>query len=432
MQRQLQSAADAGAVAGALEVPACGATPGCATMQNAVTTALSENGFSGATVNTGSCPAAPITSLQVYVNNPPKNCMAALAPSGTANRNEYVEVVIAQQEPLFFASVIPGVAKPVITTRSEALTGNGSNCIYALDPSAGGAISLVLGIVNSQCGVVDESTSGSAFTCFLGSFTAPYIGVVGGDLPFCLFPGATPKTDIADPSPADPLLYLQASLKSGAPATGTCGTNRNGSLRTGSIAGSKVAVTITGTVTLNPGTYCGGITVDPAANVTFNSGIYTLNSSPAGSPGGLTINAGTTVSGSGVGFYNAGPGGGINFVCASCTPGSVVLTAPNSSNCGTCSAAWQGILFYQDPANTTASVVVGSSGYNTKPTGTSYFPDATVTYAFDASVTYNILVAKDINIGLAWNGTSINTNANNNYSELTDGSPIKSGAVLIQ
>src|SRR5580658_9942869 len=74
MQRQLQSAADAGAVAGALEVPACGATPGCSTMQNAVTTALSENGFSGATVNTGSCPAAPITSLQVYVNNPPKNC----------------------------------------------------------------------------------------------------------------------------------------------------------------------------------------------------------------------------------------------------------------------------------------------------------------------------------------------------------------------
>jgi hypothetical protein len=76
--------------------------------------------------------------------------------------------------------------------------------------------------------------------------------------------------------------------------------------------------------------------------------------------------------------------------------------------------------------------VVGSSSYNTKPTGTSYFPKATVTYAFDASVTYNILVALDVNIGLAWNGTSINTQTFNNYSELANGSPIKGGAVLVQ
>jgi len=431
-QRELQTAADAGAVAGALEVPACGASPGCATMQNAVTTALSENGFPGATVNTGSCPAAPITSLQVYVNNPPKNCMGALAPSGVQNANEYVEVVIAQQEPLFFGSVIPGVAKPVIYTRSEALTGNGSNCMYALDPSNGGAISLVLGVANSQCGVVDESSSGSAFTCIIASFTAPYIGVHGGDFSLCAFPQASPTTGVADPTPTDPLQYLQADLKSGAPVTGTCGTGSGGVVRSGTYTGSRAALTVNGTVTLNPGTYCGGITVDPGSNLTFNSGIYTLNSTPSGSPGGLTINAGTTISGSGVGFYNAGPNGGINFVCSSCTAGSVVLTAPNATNCASCPAAWQGILFYQDPSNTTGSVVVGSSSYNTKPTGTSYFPDASVTYAFDASVTYNILVAKDITIGLAWNGTNINTNTYINYGELADGSPIKSGAVLVQ
>jgi len=427
MQRQLQSAADAGAVAGALEVPACGVSPGCATMQNAVTTALSENGFSGATVNTGACPAAPITSLQVYVNNPPKNCMGALAPSGTQNPNEYVEVVVAQQEPLFFANVIPGVAKPVITTRSEALTGNGPNCMYSLDPSNSGAISLVAPL-QSACGIIDESSSSSALDC--GSLTAPYVGVNGNVTGTCS--PTTPTTGIPDPTPSDPLQYLQASLKSGAPATGSCGSAPSGNLRSGTYIGSKGAITITGTVILNPGTYCGGITVGSGANVTFNSGIYTLNSTPTGSRGGLTINAGTTVSGSGVGFYNAGPGGGINFICSSCTAGSVVLTAPNASNCGTCSAAWQGILFYQDPTNTTASVVVGSSTSNTKPTGTSYFPDASVTYAFDASVTYNILVAKDITIGLTWNGTNINTNTYNNYSELADGSPIKSGAVLVQ
>ena len=382
MRRQLQSAADAGAVAGALEVPACGATSDCSTLQNAVTTALSENGFSGATVNTGSCPASPITGLQVYVNNPPQNCMGALGPSGGANPNNYVEVAVAQQEPLFFASVIPGVTKPVIATRSEALAGNGSNCMYALDPSSNGAITLALSILNSVCGVVDESSSSSALSCFLlADITAPYVGVHGGVGGFGLCLGTTPKTGITDPTPTDPLQYLQTDLQAGAPATNSCGTH-SGILPSGTYTGSSGQIIINATVTLNPGTYCGGIIVNPGAHLTFNSGIYTLTST-SGSNGGLTINAGTNVSGNGVGFYNHGPNGGINFVCSSCTAGSDVLTAPNATNCGSCSAAWQGILFYQDPGDTAASVVVGSSTYNTKPTGTSYFPDASVTYAFD-------------------------------------------------
>lgn len=427
MQRQLQSAADAGALAGALEVPTCGAASDCVTLQDAVTSALSENGFSGATVNTGTCPAAPITSLQVYVNNPPQNCMGALPPSGTQNPNQYVEVVIAQQQPLFFASVIPGVTQPVITTRSEALTGNGPNCMYGLDPSNSGAISLVAPL-QSACGIIDESSSPTALNCG-SSLTAPYVGVNGSGT--CS--PTTPTTGIPDPTPSDPLRYLQATLKSGAPSTTTCGT-ASGVLANGTYTGSSNAIIVTGNVNLNPGTYCGGITVNASALLTFGPGIYTLNSGPNGSSGGLTIKAGATIAGNGVGFYNAGPNGAINFVCSSCSAGSgsVVLTAPNASNCGSCSSPWQGILFYQDPMDTTASVVVGSSTYNTSLTGTSYFPNASVTYAFDASVTYNILVAKDITIGLAWNGTNISTNTYNNYSELADGSPIKSGAVLVQ
>jgi Flp pilus assembly protein TadG len=432
-KRLLQTAADVGAVAGALEVPACGATPNCTTLQNAVTTALSENGFPGATVNTSVCPPSSVSGLQVYVNNPPKNCLGALAPSGSANPNNYVEVLVAQQEPLFFANVIPGVVHPTIATRSEALTGNGANCMYALDPSGSNAMALFLGVVTSACGVVDESNSGSAFSCFIGVFGAPYIGVVGRDgFPFCFFPGASPKTNITDPTPADPLQYLQASLKSGAPGTArsNCGAAA-GNLSSGTYTGSSSPITVVGTVTLNPGTYCGGITVGPGAHLTFNSGIYTLTSTSS-SNGGLTINAGTNVTGNGVGFYNYGPNGGITFQCSSCTSGSDILTAPNATNCGSCSAAWQGMLFYQDPGDTANSTVVGSFSFNTKPTGTSYFPTANVTYAFDISVTYNILVAKDIAIGLSWNGTNINTNTYNDYSELVNGSPIKGGAVVVQ
>jgi Flp pilus assembly protein TadG len=429
-KRQLQMAADVGAVAGALEVPACASSPDCTTMQTAVTNALSENGFSGATVNTGECPPSSVTSLQVYVNNPPQNCMGALAPSGSASPNQYVEVLVAQKEPLFFASVIPGVTQPTIATRSEALTGSGSDCMYALDPSSGGAISLVFGALDSACGIVDESSSGSAFSCFIGFIDAPYTGIVGSDSGLCFFTGASPTTHISDPTPTDPLQYLQSSLESGAPGTGSgnCGT-ATGNLSSGTYTGSKGPITITGTVTLKPGTYCGGITVNPGANLTFNSGIYSLTSTSS-SNGGLTINAGTTVSGNGVGFYNYGPHGGVNFICSSCSVGSDVLTAPNATNCASCSAAWQGILFYQDPGDTASSTVVGSLSYNTKPTGTSYFPDASVTYAFDISVTYNILVAKDITIGASWDQNT--TKTYNNYGELTNGSPIKAGAVTVQ
>jgi hypothetical protein len=162
----------------------------------------------------------------------------------------------------------------------------------------------------------------------------------------------------------------------------------------------------------------------------MNSGIYTLTSTST-SNGGLSIDALTTVTGNGVGFYNYGTNGAINFTFPSATPGAVTLTAPNATNCSTCGSAWQGILFYQPPTNITPSTVVGSAFWNTKLTGTSYFPDASLTYALDATVNYNEVVAKTVTMGLAIDGENVVTNFNNNFSELANGNPIKaSGAVL--
>ena len=298
----------------------------------------------------------------VVVKNPPSCCPGATICNGSSDpnnaNNSFVEAIVAENVPTFFTRIF-GFTSSTITARAEAGLGGGSSCVFALDTSGSGAITNALAGYSSSCGVVDESSNGSAFTCFLGLFNAPYIGVVGGDgFPLCIFGGASPTTGIRAPSPADPLAYRQAAMKAAAPSATTCGTSTS-SPYTGHGGG---LLTIAGTATLNPGTYCGGISINPGANVTFSPGIYTLTSTSAAN-GGLTVYAGTTVSGGGgIAFYNSdvrngvvtpGSNGGINFVCSSCTLGSVIMTAPTSG-------AFEGVLFYQDPGNTSSSVVVGT------------------------------------------------------------------------
>jgi hypothetical protein len=208
-------------------------------------------------------------------------------------------------------------------------------------------------------------------------------------------------------------------MTAAAPNHSVCGTTTKSPY-----SGSLSRLTITGAATLNSGTYCGGINIQPGANVTVNPGIYTLTSTSS-SNGGLTVGVGTTVrGGSGVAFYNYGPYGGISFVCSSCNAGNVTLTAPTSG-------AFEGILFFQDPGNTSSSVVVGSAFFNTHLTGSTYLPQAAVTYAFDITVDYNALVAKDVTFGLTLNGQQVSTKSYNNYTSLANGSPLRGTVVVL-
>jgi hypothetical protein len=107
----------------------------------------------------------------------------------------------------------------------------------------------------------------------------------------------------------------------------------------------------------------------------------------------------------------------------------VSLTAPTSGT-------YSGILFLQSPSNTTTATIAGSTSWNTKLQGTYYFPNAKVTYALDGLVTYNILVAKDIEFAFLTLGAGTvggSQSFNNDYSSLANGSPLSgSGAVLEQ
>jgi hypothetical protein len=304
--------------------------------------------------------------------------------------------------------------------------------MFALDPSGSGAITVgFFAALNSpNCGIVDESNSNSALTCFLGSITASQVGVVGGyQNTFCPTSNPAPKTGIAVPNPADPLAYLPT------PTVPSCGASKNSPY-----TGSASALNLTGSsgaVTLYPGAYCGGITVGFGSHVTFMPGIYVLTSwsgTKTVSPGGLTMDLGATVTGSGVTFYNYGSpsntnGGGITFNFSSFTSGGVSLTAPTSGT-------YSGILFFQDPQNTSTSTIMGTSSWNTVLQGIYYFPSATVQFVFDGFVDYSVLVAKDISfLLLTVGGNTVQSGANNNndFSSLSNGSPLSgTGAVLVQ
>ena len=419
-KRNLQSAVDAAALAAALEVTTCGTTPNCTTMQTAAQSAMAENGFSGVTLLAG-CTGAAGSGVTITVNNPP---CAQGASDPNSGKNSYVEVIATECKPTYFASIL-GFHSFAIGARAEAGKTSNPNCIYALDPSGGNAITVdLLATVNSACGVVDESNAWNALSCnLIASLSASQVNVTGGTEGFlCLLPSSTPNTGVAVPTPADPLAYLPK------PAVPSCGSS------TGSpYHGSSLPVVITvlsGPTTLYPdASYCQGITIAAAANgVTFMPGTYVIKSGGLlGAQGGMTISLLANVSGTGVTFYNYGPKGGISFAAASVNLGTVSLTAPTTGT-------YAGILFFQDPQNSDPALILGSTAWNTSLEGAYYFPSATVTYAASLVSKYNILVAKDITFALlTFGSTNLKSSFANDYTSLPNGSPLEGGgSVMVQ
>jgi len=411
-KHHLQSAADAAAVAGALEISACSGTSNCTALQNAAKSALTENGLSGSAILTN-CSGTAGGGLTIMVNNPP--CTNGTSDPNNGKTN-YVEVVASATQPTYFGRVF-GIKNLSISARAEAMQTPNPNCIFALDPTGGNAITVdLLSSMSSTCGIVDESSASNALSCnLLAAISAPQISVVGGVQSFLCSISPTPKTGVAVPSPADPLANLPK------PSVPACGTSTSSPYH-----GSASQLSISGTAVLYPDkSYCGGIYLQPAANVTFMPGTYVLQSS--GGPGGLTINLLSNVSGAGVTFYNYGPHGGITLLAPSITMGGVNLVAPSTGT-------YACILFFQDPQNSDGANIIGSPDWNTVLQGTYYFPSAKVSFVASLQIDYNILIAKDIEfLFLTFGSTNLSSSFYNNYSSISNGCPLSGGgSVLVQ
>lgn len=175
------------------------------------------------------------------------------------------------------------------------------------------------------------------------------------------------------------------------------------------------AVKITGnnTVTLQPGSYFGGLAITGNAKVTFSPGTYAL----AG--GGLSVTGNSTLTGSGVTFYDTSAPG--------YAYGPIDLTGNETANLSApTSGPLEGMLFFQDrsiPVGSTGSTVTGNS--TSTLDGVVYFPTTSLKYTGNSSGSgYTFLIADTIKI----TGNSSMT-LGNNYSSLADGSPIKSSAL---
>ncbi|HTS10963.1 MAG TPA: pilus assembly protein TadG-related protein [Candidatus Limnocylindrales bacterium] len=392
-KRELQTAADAAAMAGAAELPYGDVSSGAKADSAA-------NGF------TDGANGATVT-----VNNPPLS-------GQHVGDSKYVEAIVGKTTPTFFAKAF-GVSTVNLKARAVAHLGSGNNCIFALDPSASSALSVDgLASISSQCGIVVESAASNALSCsFFSSISASSIGVVGGVQSFLCGISPHPVTGIATPTPSDPLAYLPT------PTVGSCTFSKQQVYTSTTSPPSKPT-------TINPGVYCGGISIQPGANVILNPGTYILTTK--NSTGGLTVDVGsnvstnTAVSPYGVMFYNYGPIGAITFNFTSFSSGNQVsLSAPTTGT-------YQGLLFFQDPQDTAAAQIIGSSSFNTSLEGSYYLPSASVVFAFSGNVKYDILVADKIRFAyLTFSKANFSASGfTNDYSSLASGSPVKGNGVL--
>jgi Tfp pilus assembly protein PilX len=292
------------------------------------------------------------------------------SPVSGVKVNYWVSVRIAQNNPLTFGAVLGGRFLNVGARATAAdILAVPANCVIALDPSAHGAVTVQGGAdVSVGCGVASNSSASDALAVngHVSTLNASSIEVVGGSTGSGTI-NPTPTTGA--PPVADPYADLPTPTPT-TPCTADPG-----------ISG--------GTVTLNPGTYC-GISITGNATVTFNSGTYILLG------GGLSAgSANTTLTGTGVTFYNtcsSAPcnGGSSGYQPISLT-GNVAVTfsAPTSG-------PYSGILFHQDPTvnNPSQDKITGNSSMSL--TGALYFPKSNLLFSGGSVATSgNTMVVAD-------------------------------------
>jgi hypothetical protein len=359
----MQAAADAAALAGSDAL----FMGGSVSPSTAARASATQNGFtnaSGTTINSN--------TVTVTVNNPP-------ASGPNTGNSSAVEVIISQAQPTYFLAMA-GFNSISVSARAVALAQSNSSCIYSLNPTASGALTLNSNAsITSSCGLqIDSNSSSALITNANTKISAPSLAIVGGRSGSGSLPSNT-TTGVATVS--DPLAYLPTPSVSGS-CTSLSPVNSNGTLN------------------LAVGYYC-GLTANSNSTVNLtSSGTYSFN-------GNVTLNSNTTLNGTG--------GVTLYFKSGSLTLNSNVslnLTAPTSGT-------YAGIAIFEDRADSTALTL--NSNTSMALTGAIYVPDANLTLNSNSFTnTYSILVASTVTIN---SNSSITINSN--YSSLANGSPIK-------
>ena len=363
MRRNMQKAADAGAIAGATET-----IHNSSLIDYAAKADTSKNGFTH-----------DENGVIVEVYNPPSSG-PLLDPKGVpymarADMDNYVEVIIEQGQPTFFAKIF-NMTSAKVSARAVAYAGEtaGDSCVYALNPDENRAFNVVgASNVHADCNICVNSDDPGALTVGGGSPVNPSqviadgISIRGG----YTLNGANatleplPGADDIGPSCADPLVDLDPPD----------GWEAMGCLKTDYIAHDNTP--------LEPGRYCGGIKVLAGVEVPFEEGLYIIDGGY-----GLQNAAGSTLTGENVTFYNTGGG--------PYGDGGITINGNSATDLEAGASGYEGILFFQDPQNTQDAKFNGNS--ETKMLGALYFPTALATFTGqnDTTVGYTMIIADTV------------------------------------
>jgi len=424
-RRIMQSAADAGAMGGALAL---------------------KNGDSNAQAISAATTDAQLNATGLG---------SGATISASINANSQVTVTLTKRATLLLSGLFLSTAPTITATATAGVVqlttaGGGGTpmCLLVTSPAAANTVVLSgsSSIQASGCGVVVNSTSTSAINLSGNtvinskSLCGPGGHNVTGSS--TLNPG-----EIGCPAIADP--YANMAVPSAASASNPCmvtnfqtnGSNyyqyvdQNGTTQTNT-SGANTMTSGASTpfyyatpgntqsaLHLTPGVYCatttngtnpGAINLGAYTNVVFDPGIYVLRN------GGLMTGGNTTASGSGVAFYLTGTGTQVqlqnDYVDLSAQT-TLTITAPTSG-------PMAGIAIYQDHSAATGTLTNTLSGNSTiNFTGLLYFGNQNVTVSGSSenqSAGFTAMIAYTIN----YSGYST-LYLNSNYSSTTV--PVPSG-----
>jgi len=289
--------------------------------------------------------------VSLTINQPPKT-------GPYTNDQRAVEVLIREPQKRLF-SALYGSGTLDISARSVAVGLGGKGCVIALDPTVSGAAT-VQGTANVQldsCSLYDNSSNSTAMTVGgSGTISAESINIVGG---IANTSGITTTDGIATGQPpiGDP--YADATFG------GFSGCDKT----------NYVART---TITLNPGVYCNGLSLNAGAIVSLNPGIYYLDQ------GTLSVNGGATLTGTGVTLVFTSSNGH-NYANATINGGANVnLVAPTSGPTA-------GIVLFGDRNMTAGTAFKLNGGSSEVFGGAIYIPQGAVTFSGGAASTNGCL-----------------------------------------
>lgn len=301
---QLQSAVDAGVMAGGNA------------LKLVVSSTDSIVGLTTQTIQTeAKAPADVPVTIQVTV-----------APDKTS-----VEARAEQVIKLTFGAFVGMASMPISARAKASVVGRMRLCMLALDPAAAGAFNM------------ERNAQVTAYDCALYSNSSSISGMVGRDgalaraQTICSAGGFKDDRANFTPQPQTGCPVIQDPLRNRpAPASGNClilpEILRLADVLTGKSKGTNV---VAASVTLDPGTYCGGLHVTKDAVVTLRPGIYVMKDGP------LIVDKRATMIGRDVGFYFSGNNSGLLFDKRT----TIDLSAPTTG-------VMAGLLMAEDPSVT--------------------------------------------------------------------------------